>query len=39
MVERYPLIVETGLTLEDVNKSLTEVKELIKILRNAVKND
>lgn len=38
MVERYPLIVETGLTLEDVNKSLTEVKELIKILRKAVKS-
>jgi len=37
MVERYPLIVETGLTIVDIRKSLTDIKKLIEKLRKAVK--
>jgi len=36
MVERYPLIVETGLTINDIRKSLIDIKKLIEKLRKAV---
>lgn len=32
-VERYPFVVETGITKEDVRVSLEQVKELIEKLR------
>ena len=36
MVERYPLIMDTGLTIMDVRKSIADIKSLIEKLRNAV---
>jgi HEPN domain-containing protein len=33
MVERYPLITEVGLTMDDVQDSLKQVKELIERVR------
>lgn len=33
LVERYPFVVETGITEEDVRTSLEQVKELVKKLR------
>ena len=39
-VERYPFVVETGITEEDVSTSLEQVKELIEKLRvKPVEND
>ncbi len=35
-VERYPFVVETGITEEDVRSSLEQVKELIEKLRAKV---
>ena len=37
MVERYPLIVETGLTIDDISNSLTEIQYLLEKLRKTVK--
>jgi HEPN domain-containing protein len=37
-VERYPLIVETGITEEDVRTSLEQVAELVKTLRIQAKD-
>jgi len=37
MIERYPLIIETGLTIDDIRKSLTDIEKLIEKLRKAVK--
>jgi HEPN domain-containing protein len=36
LVERYPFVIESGLTVEDVRTSLIQVEALIEILRAGV---
>ncbi len=39
MVERYPLVMDVGLTINDIRKSLTEIKGMIDRLQDAVRSD